>query len=138
MIGVILFDHHDDLLYVYSDDEFRNKIKSVADSMDISNTNSGGALEEIAVMQMFSPLLTSYRVMSHEFQNCYDAVTCEDGSSLAFYEQMNFLLVAVASRTSINAVHLVRATFRIMQHVVGPSLSMYGKPPCHLVISQYY
>lgn len=129
MIGVILFDHHDDLLYVYSDDEFRNKIRSVADTLDISSKtecDDNGQLEALVVMQMFSPLLTSYRVMSHEFQNCYDGIACEDGSTIAFYERMNFLLVVVA-RNEINALHLVRIAFNIMHHVVGPSLSLCVK-----------
>lgn len=136
MIGIVLFDHHDDLLYVFSDDEFRSKIQSVADSMGLPSqpkdeeTNEKKSLisngvEAMAVMQMFSPLLTSYRVMNHEFQNYYDGITCDDGSTVAFYEKMNFLIVAVAKAT-INALHLVRVSYTIMQHVVGPSLSMYG------------
>ena len=137
MFGVILFDNHDDLCYVYSDDEFKSKIERVATDLNInrpegssddhqetgqkSTTNSG--VEALAVMQMFSPLLTSHRIMNEEFQNTFDSVTCEDGSTLAFYEHMNFLAIAV-SMSKVNAVHLVRVSFSIMQHVCGPSLSM--------------
>lgn len=128
MVGVILFDNQDDLLFVYSDEDFKHKIQSAADLLDISPEGHGHAAavnDADAVMQMFSPLLTSYRIMSHEFLNSYDGITCEDGSTVSFYEEDNYLLIVVASQT-ISAVHLVRVCFRIMRHVVGPSLTMYG------------
>jgi hypothetical protein len=143
MFGVILFDNHDDLLYVYSDDEFKNKIETVASELNISRNQQEdhpsteaetsqqkststmkNGVEALAVMQMFSPLLTSHRIMNEEFQNTFHNIACEDGSTLAFYEHMNFLAIAV-SRSKVNAVHLVRASFDIMLHVCGPSLSMY-------------
>ena len=141
MFGVILFDNHDDLLYVYSDEEFKNKIETVAKDLNICRNQQEDNLSEaetisqkssmlkngveaLAVMQMFSPLLTSHRIMNEEFQNTFHNISCEDGSTLAFYEHMHFLAIAV-SRSKVNAVHLVRASFDIMLHVCGPSLSMY-------------
>jgi len=132
MIGLILFDNHDDLLYVFSDQEFRKKIETVARNLEIISCNSHQdqtkpnkttEIESIVLMQIFSPLLTSYRVMNQEFQNSYDGITCEDGSTVAFYEEMDFLLIAVAKYT-INAVHLVKVCFETMQHVCGPSFSL--------------
>ena len=127
MIGLILFDNHDDLLYVYSDKEFRKKIECVATKLDIidgcHSPDQETEIESIVLMQIFSPLLTSYRVMNQEFQNSYDGITCDDGSTVAFYEEMDFLLIAVAKH-SINAVHLVRVCYQIMQHVCGPSFSL--------------
>lgn len=143
MIGVILFDNHDDLLYVFNDEEFRQRIKSVSDSLDISppqyasfegdegDDEAAGHVEEtllreaesMILMQIFSPLLTSYRIMNQQFHNSYDCISCDDGSTVAFYENQGFLLIAVA-KTTVNAVHLVRVCFDIMQHVCGPSLSM--------------
>lgn len=139
MIGILLFDNHDDLLYVFGDEEFGKKIENVAKVMGISpssldfpvdSKNLGNKtradlkdIQSMILMQIFSPLLTSYRIMSHEFQNSYDGITCDDGSTVAFYEKMNFLLIAV-SKSSINAVHLVKVCFGIMQHVCGPSFSL--------------
>nr|CAG4643284.1 EOG090X07YB [Ilyocryptus agilis] len=108
------------------DDAFKAKIQSVADSLDISpeGSTAGAAVNDAdAAMQMFSPLLTSYHIMNHEFNNSYDSITCEDGSTVAFYEEDNFLLIAVTD-LSINARHLVRVCFRFMRHIVGPSLTM--------------
>merc|ERR1712131_344865 len=70
MIGLLLFDNHDDLLYVFSDQEFRKKIETVARNLEIINCNSyqdqtkpnkTTEIESIVLMQIFSPLLTSYR-----------------------------------------------------------------------------
>lgn len=130
MIGVVLFDNHDDLLFVYSDDEFKKRIHSVSNTLDMcrdeesDQDNDTRETESMILMQIFSPLLTSYRIMNQEFQNSYDCISCEDGSTVAFYEQMGFLLIAVAKST-VNAVHLARVCFNVMQHVVGPSLSVY-------------
>ena len=135
MIGVVLFDNHDDLLYVYNDAEFKNRIHSVSDTLDMcvaaknsqvddDDVRTRRDAESMILMQIFSPLLTSYRIMTHEFQNSYDCIACEDGSTVAFYEQMGFLLIAVA-KSSVSAVHLARVCFSVMQHVCGPSLSVY-------------
>lgn len=136
MIGVILFDNHDDLLYVYSDHEFKNRIRCVSNTLDMCAVPGEIAqdddirtrldAESMILMQIFSPLLTSYRIMNQEFQNSYDCITCEDGSTTAFYEQMGFLLIAVAKST-VNAAHLARVSFSVMQHVCGPSLSVYNE-----------
>lgn len=129
MIGVILFDNHDDLLYVYNDDEFKARMLSVSNTLDMcvpeeidpEDLRQTREAEWMILMQIFSPLLTSYRIMSQEFQNSYDCISCEDGSTVAFYEHMGFLLIAVA-KSSVSAVHLAKACFNIMQHVCGPSL----------------
>lgn len=136
MIGVLLFDNHDDLLYVYSDGEFKNRIRCVSYTLDMwgvpgdcvqdDDIRTRMDAESMILMQIFSPLLTSYRIMSQEFQNSYDCITCEDGSTTAFYEQMGFLLIAVAKST-VNAAHLAKVCFSVMQHVCGPSLSVYVK-----------
>ena len=134
MIGVVLFDNHDDLLYVYSDREFKNRIHCVSNTLDMcavpgeitmdDDIRSRRDAESMILMQIFSPLLTSYRIMNQEFQNSYDCIACEDGFTVAFYEQMGFLLITVA-RSSVNAVHLARVCFSLMEHVCGPSLSVY-------------
>lgn len=131
MIGVVLFDNHDDLLFVFSDNEFKRRIRSVSDILrmgEADDTDEGDDIqkheaESMILMQIFSPLLTSHRIMNQEFQNSYDCISCEDGSTVAFYELMGFLLIAVAKST-VNAVHLARVCFSVMQHVVGPSLSV--------------
>lgn len=129
MIGVVLFDNHDDLLFVFSDEEFKQRIHSVSDNLDMCTEDENEddiqkkEAESMILMQIFSPLLTSYRIMNQEFQNSYDCISCEDGSTVAFYEQLGFLLIAVA-KSNINAIHLARVCFNLMQHVVGPSLSV--------------
>ncbi|XP_046648900.1 uncharacterized protein LOC124340340 [Daphnia pulicaria] len=140
MIGVVLFDNHDDLLYVYSDREFKNRIHCVSDTLDMcavpgeevmdDDIRSRRDAESMILMQIFSPLLTSHRIMNQEFQNSYDCIACEDGSTVAFYEQMGFLLITVA-RSSVNAVHLARVSFSLMQHVCGPSLSVLKHSNTH-------
>nr|CAG4651067.1 EOG090X07YB [Simocephalus serrulatus]SVE94300.1 EOG090X07YB [Simocephalus serrulatus] len=119
-----------------SDDEFKNRIHSVSDTLDMcrpeesDEDNDTRESESMILMQIFSPLLTSYRIMNQEFQNSYDCISCEDGSTVAFYEQMGFLLIAVAKST-VNAVHLARVCFTVMQHVVGPSLSVLKHSDTH-------
>nr|SVE74245.1 EOG090X07YB [Daphnia barbata] len=140
MIGVLLFDSHNDLLYVHSDDEFKNRIHCVSSTLDMCAVPGEIAMDDdirtrrdaecMILMQIFSPLLTSYRIMNQEFQNSYDCITCEDGSTIAFYEEMGFLLIAVA-RATVNAAHLARISFSTMQHVCGPSLSVFKHSNSH-------
>nr|CAG4648709.1 EOG090X07YB [Polyphemus pediculus] len=95
-----------------------------------SSTCSNKEIDSMVLMQIFSPLLTSHRIMNQEFQNSYDGITCEDGSTVAFFEEINFLLIAVAQQ-SVNAVHLVRVCHEIMQHVCGPSFSLLKHSDSH-------
>ncbi|XP_032785024.1 uncharacterized protein LOC116922744 isoform X1 [Daphnia magna] len=122
------------------DHEFKNRIRCVSNTLDMCAVPGEIAqdddirtrldAESMILMQIFSPLLTSYRIMNQEFQNSYDCITCEDGSTTAFYEQMGFLLIAVAKST-VNAAHLARVSFSVMQHVCGPSLSVLKHSNTH-------
>ena len=133
MIALILFDKNDDMLYVYSDTEFSSQMQNVADTMGIfvpeeladwrpSKTWKSG-LDPTLLMQLFSPVLTSYRIMNHQFQNSYNSITCENGATIAFHKEMDYLLLAVA-KTAIHATHLVQVCFEIIQHVCGPAFSL--------------
>nr|CAG4646341.1 EOG090X07YB [Macrothrix elegans] len=138
MIGIILFDNQSDLLYVYSDEEFKQKIKVLCNSLKVplqaesnhDETQIHQAQMEIVIIQLFSPLLASYRIMDQQFDNSYKFVSCEDDSMLAFHEQTGYLLITVA-KASINASHLSRVTSSIMQHVCGPSLFLLKYSDTH-------
>ena len=128
MISLIVFDRHDLPIYIFTDEEFSKKIGNIAAAMGItacqeSNPSFKCGLDPNVLMQLFSPALTSYRIMNQQFHNCYHGINCEDGTTVAFYREMDFLFLAVAKQT-VNANHLVRVCFEIIQHVCGPALSL--------------
>ncbi|RXG68506.1 hypothetical protein Avbf_08649, partial [Armadillidium vulgare] len=43
-------------------------------------------LDKDVVIQMFSPLVASYRIMKGQFKNPYESLSCEDGTKFVFQE----------------------------------------------------
>lgn len=134
MIGFVLFDNRDDILYFFSDREFAVKLKNVGDVMGVNGEDlydaeyiedgsSENHLSPLILMQLFSPLLASYRIMNYQFHNTYQSIVCEDGTSVAFHEEMDFLLIAVG-KNEISAYHLVKSFVDILKRVCGTSFNL--------------
>lgn len=43
-------------------------------------------LDPNIVVQLFSPLVTSQRIMATQFNNPYTSVSCQDGTTIVFQE----------------------------------------------------
>ncbi|CAB3366142.1 Hypothetical predicted protein [Cloeon dipterum] len=125
-----------DLIFSKCDKRFAHHVKklariqgliSEAESQDDDEKFLG--LSSNVVMQLFSPIVTSQRIMSCQFGNSYSSVQCQDGTSMVFDEYLGFLFAMI----STEEVEIMRRNLStcivLVQHICGPDVSMLKRIP---------
>ncbi len=75
MIGLLVFDHRNDMVFHYHDAAFAERMTAAAQrlSAGCNGDETDGDLG-LVLNQLFQPVLASYRVMRHQFGNAYREV----------------------------------------------------------------
>ncbi|XKL59651.1 hypothetical protein PGB90_000667 [Kerria lacca] len=74
-------------------------------------------------MQLFSPLITSQRIMINHFSNAYSSISCFDGLNFMFSEYIGYLFVVIGYDRKDWLKRLLTVFVSIIKHVCGPNVS---------------
>lgn len=89
MEGVLIFDQSNDLIYQNFNDAMRAKMSRHAIDlglMEDDKRDSRKDLDANVLIQIFSPLVASQRIMMCQFDNAYTSVQMENNLNLVFDE----------------------------------------------------
>ncbi|BES99488.1 Hermansky-Pudlak Syndrome 1 [Nesidiocoris tenuis] len=124
---ILVFDHLNDVIFSKCDREFVSHIRKLGSfqGMDTNGIQGeDGNMDLNFVIQLFSPIVTSQRIMSSQFGNSYTSIQCQDGLNVVFDEYLGYLFVHLGF-SEINWLKRVLAVcVSIMQHLCGPDLSV--------------
>ncbi|KFM82130.1 hypothetical protein X975_20563, partial [Stegodyphus mimosarum] len=99
MKGIIMFDNLNDLTFFDVDEELSQHVQHLASKDGLlefsSFKNSDGVVDKNVIMQLFSPLIASYKVMQAQFGNKYKYIESEDGVLLVFDEISNYIVISI-------------------------------------------
>ncbi|XP_054714293.1 BLOC-3 complex member HPS1-like [Uloborus diversus] len=99
MKGSIIFNNLSDLIFFDVDEELSDHLQKLALKDGLLEVlpfrASDGAVEKNVVMQLFSPLIASYKVMQAQFGNKYKYIESEDGVLLVFDEVLNYIVINI-------------------------------------------
>nr|CAD7587257.1 unnamed protein product [Timema genevievae] len=76
------------------------------------------------LIQLFSPIVTSQRVMNCQFGNSYSSVQSLDGTNMIFDEYMGYLFVHIGMRDVNWLKRMLGLCITIVKHLCGPDVSM--------------
>nr|CAD7263622.1 unnamed protein product [Timema shepardi] len=76
------------------------------------------------LIQLFSPIVTSQRVMNCQFGNSYSSVQSLDGTNMIFDEYMGYLFVHIGMRDVNWLKRMLGLCISIVKHLCGPDVSM--------------
>ncbi|KAG8185069.1 hypothetical protein JTE90_017083 [Oedothorax gibbosus] len=130
MKGIILFDNLNDIAFFDVDEALSNHIKKLAlkDGL-LEGSLYGEGEQEVdknVVMQLFSPLIASYKVMNAQFGNKYKYIESEDGVMLVFDEILNYIAISICHKEeTLEEIQKELSFFLIIVEMLyGPSLHM--------------
>ncbi|XP_032678841.1 Hermansky-Pudlak syndrome 1 protein homolog isoform X2 [Odontomachus brunneus] len=129
MRGILIFNQLNDVLFSKCDKDFADHIRRLArtqglldENEDIGTTDSTPSPN--VIMQLFSPIVTSQRVMTSQFGNSYTSMKCQDGTNMVFDEYIGHTFVYIA----MEDMELMRRTagvcVSIVRHVCGPDIAV--------------
>ncbi|XP_055935733.1 BLOC-3 complex member HPS1-like [Argiope bruennichi] len=130
MKGVMIFDNLNDLVFSDVDIELSKHIQKLAMKDGLLEGSFFGSVEQEMdkniVMQLFSPLIASYKVMQAQFGNQYKYIESEDGILLVFDEILNYIAISICHKDEkLDAVQKELSLFLIfVEMLFGPSLHM--------------
>lgn len=135
MRGTLTFDQYNDVIYVKVDHDLHGHFHKVcvreglvqeSQADDAASHSSVPALNMNALVQLFSPLVTSQRIMLNQFNNPYTAVHSQDGVIMTFAEYLGFLFVAIGSEGEESLAVIQRRLHifvRLVKLVCGPAVN---------------
>ncbi|XP_970712.2 BLOC-3 complex member HPS1 isoform X2 [Tribolium castaneum] len=121
---LLIFDHLNDVVYTKCDDKFSTHIYEFASLQGFVNAGDGKerTIDDNALVQIFSPIITSQRIMSCQFGNSYTSIQCEDGINICFDEYMGYLFVSVAQEDVQSIKKYLSVCVTIVRYLCGPDV----------------
>ncbi|XP_066981902.1 BLOC-3 complex member HPS1 [Macrobrachium rosenbergii] len=132
MLAVIIFDQLNDVVYLRCDHKFVRHVRTMAVGQGLLqdvevDPEEVAQLDPNIVVQLFSPLVTSQRIMATQFNNPYTSVSCQDGTTVVFQEYAGYLFVGVGHQEEAHLQRIISVTIRIVQLLVGPCITVLKK-----------
>ncbi|CAH1963927.1 unnamed protein product [Acanthoscelides obtectus] len=120
---LLIFDHLNDIIYTKFDDKFAKHITEFAAAYGFqSEVQSEGCLDSNIIVQMFSPIITSHRIMNCQFGNSYTSIQCEDNLSMHFDEYMGYLFVLIGNENQLYMKRLLNVCVTMVRYLCGPDV----------------
>lgn len=79
-------------------------------------------LDTNVVIQLFSPLITSQRIMMNHFSNPYSSIKCYNGLNIVLDKYAGYLFICMDSSHSFLLKRLLGVLVAVSKHVCGPDL----------------
>ncbi|CAH1399468.1 unnamed protein product [Nezara viridula] len=124
---ILVFDHLNDIVFSKCDKNFVKHIEKLGEKNGLTCPDPENGDEDFNlnfVMQLFSPIVTSQRIMSSQFGNSYTSIQCQDGINMVFDEYMGYLFVNLAFEDIHWLKRMLGICISIVQHLCGPDVSV--------------
>lgn len=120
-----MFDNVNDLVFWKWDEQFitcvKNLLSSTEENVEDSKDGEDGVY---AVSQLYSPIVTSQRVMAAQFGNTYSSMQCKDGTNLVFDEWLDHVLLVI-SMEDLEELHRELGDCKtFIQHICGQNFHL--------------
>lgn len=122
---IIIFDQLNDILYTKYDRKFSRHMKKFGKSEGlISDDKEEDELSNNVLIQIFSPVVASQRIMGCQFGNSYASFQCDDGTNMVLDEYMGYLFINIGIREVSWLKRMLGVCIAIVKHLCGPDVSI--------------
>ncbi|KAK7792624.1 hypothetical protein R5R35_013454 [Gryllus longicercus] len=122
---IIIFDQLNDILYTKYDRKFTRHMRKLGiDQGLISEDKDEEELSYNVLIQIFSPVVASQRIMGCQFGNSYSSFQCEDGTNMVLDEFMGYLFIHIGVEEVSWLKRMLGICITIVKHLCGPDVSI--------------
>lgn len=126
MNGLIVFNSANDVAYQNLNGDLTEKICNIAIAQGLvpagSVTTPGAALDSNVLLQIFSPIISSQRIMHCQFDNAYASFQCENGFNLAFGELLGFTFLKIGQTEIEQLMRQLGVAITLTRYFYGANL----------------
>ncbi|KAF5273063.1 hypothetical protein FQR65_LT04805, partial [Abscondita terminalis] len=112
---ILVFDYSNDIIYTKYNKKFAIHINDLAKSQGLISQSN-------IIVQIFSPIVTSQRIMSCQFGNSYTSIQCENGLNMSFEEYMGYLFVTIGKEDVTSMKRFLSVCVTIVRYLCGPDV----------------
>ncbi|XP_055595934.1 BLOC-3 complex member HPS1 isoform X2 [Uranotaenia lowii] len=126
MEGVLIFDQSNDLIYQNVNDALRAKLTRHAIDLGLledEKRDSRKPLDCNVLVQIFSPLVASQRIMMCQFDNAYTSVQMESNLNLVFDEFLGYLFIQISNKDVDTIRRELGVCICLLKHICGPNIN---------------
>ncbi|KAL1461697.1 hypothetical protein WDU94_013569, partial [Cyamophila willieti] len=125
---ILIFDQLNDVMYSKCDPGFVKHLKKYARkegfNLDKEENKDDDALSTDELIQIFSPIVTSARVMGWQFSNSYISIQCDDGINLVFDEYMGHILIIIGKGEVQWLQRIIKTCSFFIKNLCGPDITL--------------
>lgn len=83
---LLIFDHLNDIVYTKYNNKFVEHITESARKHGLIENDEPNPkdIDKNVIVQLFSPIITSHRIMNCQFGNSYTSIQCQEGLNMLF------------------------------------------------------
>ncbi|XP_056643966.1 BLOC-3 complex member HPS1 isoform X1 [Diorhabda sublineata] len=123
MNGLLIFDHLNDVVYTKYNEEFIQHINNFAIEQEILPEEvATNSIDVNILIQAFSPIVTSHRIMSCQFGNSYTSIECENNLTVYFEDYMGYLFLAIGKEKVDYMQRFTKICVTIVRYLCGPDV----------------
>nr|XP_023028272.1 Hermansky-Pudlak syndrome 1 protein homolog isoform X2 [Leptinotarsa decemlineata] len=120
---LLIFDHLNDVVHMKYNEEFLNHMNDFSLEQEFISLGSRmSQLDDNIIMQCFSPIITSHRIMNCQFGNSYNYVKCEGNLVIYFEEYMGYLFVAISDKKEEYMKKFTNLCVTVVRYLCGPDV----------------
>ncbi|KAL1510026.1 hypothetical protein ABEB36_004682 [Hypothenemus hampei] len=123
MNSFMIFDHLNDLIFFKYNANFEEHLKKLAVNYGLLEQNVASQVDKNIVIQMFSPIVSSHRIMHFEFGNSYSSVDFSKELKMSFCEVMGYLFILISDGKND---HLLKVFITLAKYVCGPDFNQFN------------
>lgn len=123
---ILVFDHLNDIIFSKCDRNFVTHINKLGHSQGLDKNEFQQSDDELNfnfIIQLFSPIVTSQRIMTSQFGNSYTSIQCQDGLNMVFDEYIGYLFVHLGFEDIKWLKRMLGICMSVIQHLCGPDIS---------------
>ncbi|KAJ9592246.1 hypothetical protein L9F63_001247 [Diploptera punctata] len=122
---IMIFDNLNDIVYSKYDKKFCKHMRRVGKEHNfVLDEKEDDELDADVLMQMFSVLVASHRIMSCEFGNSYTSVQCDGGANIVFDEFRDYTSIINSVNTVSSMQQNLAVCVALTKHLCGPHINM--------------
>ncbi|KAL3277184.1 hypothetical protein HHI36_012535 [Cryptolaemus montrouzieri] len=121
---LMIFDHLNDIIFIKCNNKFIEHINEIAieDGVLTEENKSSTSIQDNVLVHLFSPVITSQRIMTCQFGNSYTTIQCYGGLKVCFDEFMGYLFVGIGAEELLKIQKNLSITIAMVRFLCGPDV----------------
>ncbi|KFB44790.1 AGAP011210-PA-like protein [Anopheles sinensis] len=132
MEGILVFDQTNDLIYHTFNEAMREKMIKQAFDLGLLEEETVCPTQELnsnVLIQIFSPLLASQRIMMCQFDNAYTSIQMENNLNVVFDEFLGYVFLEICTKEVDLVKRELGAFIAFIKYICGPNIYTIKNDP---------